>query len=222
MVLLLVEDDEDLGRALTRALQEEGFTVHWTKQGDDGLYLAREWDCDLVILDRMLPGLDGLEILRRLRRDKRVPILMLTALNRVENRVEGLEGGADDYLGKPFELTELFARVRALIRRSSEWTAAGLVHGDIRLDPVDRKVFRAGTEVVLSASEFDTVELLLSRQGRTVSKQVLEDRLYSDGAEVGSNSLEVHIHRIRAKLGKEFIKTRRGVGYLVEAPRPRA
>lgn len=215
MRILLVEDDLDLGEALAAALSEDGFDTHWIKDGEEGLYQALEWDYDLVVLDRMLPGLAGLDVLKRLRRKKKVPVLMLTALSMVENRLEGFAGGADDYLAKPFELPELFARIRALLRRSSEWTETGMTHGEVRFDSMARKIFRSGVAVAMTASELATVELLLSRKGRAVSKQLLEDRLHSDGAEVSPNSLEVHIHRIRAKLGKDFIQTRRGLGYVV-------
>jgi len=215
MRVLLVEDDEDLGRAVVCALEEEGFGVHWEKGGSEGLYRAKEWDYDLIILDRMLPGLDGIGVLKQLRIRKRMPVLMLTALNTLQNRLEGLDGGADDYLGKPFELPELFARIRALLRRSSDWNEVGLEHRDVRLDPVAQKVYKGGAEVGLTASELDTVELLMSRKGKLVAKRILEDRLHEDSAEYQSNSLEVHIFRIRSKLGKDFIQTRRGLGYMI-------
>lgn len=220
MLLLLIEDDEDLGRALVRALTEDGFEVRWILRGDEGLYRAKDWDHDLVILDRMLPGLEGLEVLKQLRARKRVPVLMLTALNSLQNRIEGFDGGADDYLGKPFELAELLARVRALLRRSSQWRENGLSHGNVRLDPGSRRAYLDGSEVALTASEFATVELMLSRRGRVISKQMIEDRLHTDGTEVGANSVEVHVHRIRAKLGRDFIQTRRGLGYIVDDPAP--
>lgn len=219
MRILLVEDDMDLGEALRDALQEAGFAVNWVKDGAEGLYEAREWDYDLVVLDRMLPGMEGLDVLKRLRMKKKVPVLMLTALTMLENRLEGFAGGADDYLGKPFELPELLARLRALLRRSSDWSETGIVQGDVRFDLEQRKVYRSGVEVALTSSELATVELLLTRRGRPISKQTLEDRLHDDGTEVTPNAVEVHIHRIRAKLGKDFIQTRRGVGYCVEPRR---
>lgn len=215
MRILLVEDDTDLGEALVDALSENGFDLHWARDGEEGLYEAQEWDYDLIVLDRMLPGMDGLEILKRLRVKKKVPVLMLTALSMLECRLEGFADGADDYLGKPFELPELLARIRALLRRSSDWVETAIVHGEVRVEPGTRKVFRSGREVALTASEFATVELLLSRRGRPISKLALEDRLHGDGAEVSPNALEVHIHRIRGKLGKDFIQTRRGVGYVL-------
>lgn len=216
MLILLIEDDIDLGSAMVRELRAEGYRVEWEKTGGDGLFRAVEWDHDLVILDRMLPGMDGTEVLRRLRaRKNEVPVLMLTALNTLPHRLQGLDGGADDYLGKPFELPELLARIRALLRRSSEWKEEGLVHGDVRCDPVKKQVFKGGAEVNLTASEFATVELLLARKGRPVSKQVLEERLHEDIGRFQPNSLEVHIHRIRTKLGHDFIQTKRGLGYLV-------
>ncbi|MDZ4288017.1 MAG: response regulator transcription factor [Prosthecobacter sp.] len=211
----MIEDALDLGSAMVRELEEEGHKVAWETNGDDGLFRALEWDHDLIILDRMLPEMDGMEVLRRLRAKKRVPVLMLTALNTLRDRLHGLDGGADDYLGKPFELPELLARIRALLRRSSEWSDECLVHGDLRLDMESKQAFKAGAEVVLTASEFATVELLLSRRGRPVSKQILEERLHEDAERFHSNSLEVHIHRIRSKLGHDFIQTKRGFGYFV-------
>lgn len=215
MLILLIEDDIDLGTAMVRELRAESYRVEWEKTGGDGLFRAIEWDHDLIILDRMLPGMDGTEVLRRLRARKNVPVLMLTALNTLQHRLQGLDGGADDYLGKPFELSELLARIRALLRRSSEWNDEGLVHGDVRFDPLKKQVFKGGAEVDLTASEFATVELLLARRGRPVSKQVLEERLHEDIGRFQSNALEVHIHRIRSKLGHDFIQTKRGHGYLV-------
>lgn len=215
MLILLIEDDLDLGAAIARELKAEGFAVEWERTGTDGLFRAIEWDHDLIILDRLLPGMDGFGVLRSLREKKHVPVLMLTALNRLVDRVKGLDLGADDYLGKPFELAELLARVRALLRRTSEWNGGALTHGDLHFDFGTKQVFRNGEEVVLRASEFATVELLLSRRGRPVSKQVLEERLHEDIEKIQSNSLEVHIHRIRSKLGHDFIQTKRGLGYLV-------
>ncbi|HCN77324.1 MAG TPA: DNA-binding response regulator [Verrucomicrobiales bacterium] len=215
MLILLIEDDLDLGAAIVRELKAEGFAVEWERTGSGGLFRAIEWDHDLVILDRLLPGMDGTEVLRSLRKKKQVPVLMLTALNRLTDRVKGLDLGADDYLGKPFELAELLARIRALLRRSSAWSDEALTHGDLEFHFGAKRVFKGGKEVVLRASEFATVELLLSRKGRPVSKQVLEERLHEDFGKFQSNSLEVHIHRIRSKLGHDFIQTKRGLGYLV-------
>ena len=215
MLILLIEDDIDLGSAMVREFKDEGYQVEWEKTGDDGLFRALEWDHDLIVLDRLLPGIEGMEVLRRLRAKKHVPVLMLTALHTLRHRLQGLDGGADDYLGKPFELPELLARIRALLRRSSEWSDECLIHGDVRFDPVKKQAFKDGVEVELTAIEFTTVELLLARKGQPVSKQVLEERLYEDIGRYQSNSLEVHIHRIRSKLGHDFIKTKRGFGYLV-------
>ncbi len=218
MRLLLVEDDEDFGQSLVRALREQGYQVDWQKSGDVGLYQATEWDYDLLILDRMLPGLDGIRFLEKFRRNHTIPVLMLTALNTLEDRTEGLDQGADDYLGKPFDLPELFARIRALIRRAYGFSGQSLRCGELRLDPQSQQVFIGEHEVRLSPAEFRTVELLLLRKGRPVQRQTLEDRLLELSPDAQSNALEVHIHRIRQKLGKDFIQTRRGVGYLIEDP----
>lgn len=215
MRLLLVEDDEDFGQSLRAALQDEGYSVDWTRTGLEGQHKASEWEYDLVILDRMLPEMDGTSILRGLRKKSSVPVLMLTALNTAEHRAQGLDLGADDYLGKPFELQELFARLRALLRRSYGIGTDGIQCGQVRLVPATRQVFLEGREVVLSAAEVRIIEILLLRQGRTVSHMALNDRLGDFAAELTPNALEVCIHRIRKKLGKDFIQTRRGLGYVI-------
>lgn len=217
MLILLIEDDEDFGSALTEALREKGYDVDWRKSGDEGLYRASEWEHDLVVLDRMLPGMDGIEVLRNLRARKTVPVLMLTALNSPADRVEGLDSGADDYLGKPFELPEFFARIRALSRRLKTPENTPPSSGELRLEPHTRQVFFGDQEVPLTPTEYRVVEMLLLRRGRLVSRQILEDRLAGGGAERGENVLDVVIHRVRQKLGRETIRTRRGLGYLIEA-----
>jgi len=213
VLVLLIEDDEDLGGSVELALSEEGYTVEWIRRGDLGLYRATEWEADLVILDRMLPSMDGFSILKSLRKTKNTPVLMLTALNTLEHRLEGLDAGADDYLGKPFELPELLSRVRALLRRSYGSSSEILEHDGLRIDLSTQRVWLMGEEIALTRSEFITLEVLLRKKGRPVSRKILEDYLYRDLDEISPNALDVHIHRIRKKLGNQLIVTRRGVGY---------
>jgi two-component system, OmpR family, response regulator len=219
MRILLVEDDTILADALSRALVQSAYAVDVVGDGlqaDGALALERY---DVVVLDIDLPGLSGLEVLRRLRaRRLRVPVLMLTAYDTVADRVKGLDLGADDYLAKPFDLPELEARVRALIRRGSDNLAPSLTHGRLRMDTVGRRVFHDDQPVELSAREFAVLELLLMREGRVVSKEHMVNHLYGWGDEVGANAIEVYVHRIRKKLeplGCE-IRTVRGMGYLME------
>ena len=218
MRILLVEDDKMLSDALSRALVQSAYAVdavHTGEQADHALVMQTY---DLVILDIGLPGLSGLEVLRRLR-DRRltVPVLMLTALDTLADRVRGLDLGADDYLAKPFDLPELEARVRALLRRG-QGSPLFLQHGRLKLDTVGRRVFHDDTPVELSARELAVLELLMMREGRVVSKEHMVNHLYGWGDEVGANAIEVYVYRIRKKLeplGCE-IRTVRGMGYLME------
>ena len=218
MRILLVEDDKMLSDALSRALVQSAYAVdavHTGEQADDALVMQAY---DLVILDIGLPGLSGLEVLRRLRERKlQVPVLMLTALDTLADRVRGLDQGADDYLAKPFDLPELEARVRALLRRGNA-SPLYLQHGRLKLDTVGRRVFHDDSPVELSARELAVLELLMLREGRVVSKEHMVNHLYGWGDEVGANAIEVYVYRIRKKLeplGCE-IRTVRGMGYLME------
>ena len=215
MRILLIEDDPDLGRGILDGLESVGYHVHWLSNGDDGLYQAQEWDWEVIILDRMLPGTNGMEVLRQLRRKKSVPVLMLTALNTLKHRVEGLDVGADDYLGKPFEFAELIARVRALARRTYGPVDEGvrLKGKQFRLD--NGRVFCDDEDLRLSSAEFKTLEYLLLRRGRIVSRRKLEDLLAADGGDILPNTLDVHMHRLRSKIGRSLIETRRGQGYII-------
>lgn len=214
MHILLVEDDVDLGETLIQILEENGFTVNWAQSGDEAVYLMDGLHYDLMILDRLLPALNGLEVLASIRRSSDVPVLMLTALNTLADRVQGLDAGADDYLGKPFELPELLARVRSLVRRGPRPIQENMVHGTLLIDPMARTVSREGKPVELSRIEFDAACYLLKNKGRVVSREELERLLY-DERELRANPVDVLVHRIRKKLGKQFIRTRRGVGYEV-------
>lgn len=220
MRILIAEDDKLLADALTRALVQSAYAVDTVSTGDDADQALSQHPYDLAILDIGLPGLSGLEVLQRLRgRRSRVPVLLLTALDTLTDRVRGLDTGADDYLTKPFELPELEARVRALLRRGAD-AGTDLVHGKLRVDTAARRVYHEGKPVEFSAREFAVLELLLMREGRVVTKEHMVNHLYGWGDEVGPNAIEVYVHRIRKKLeplGCD-IRTVRGMGYLMERP----
>jgi two-component system OmpR family response regulator len=216
MRLLVVEDEEDLRRGLEQALREEGYAVDAAGDGTDALYKAETWEYDAIVLDIMLPGLDGLEILRRLRKKKTVPVLLLTARDGFADRVRGLDLGADDYLVKPFDLGELMARVRALIRRSAGAPSPVLTLGAVSVNTAARTVTVDGKEIELTAREYALLEYLLRRRGAVVSRTELYDHLFAEEDESYSNLLDVHVCNLRKKLGKDFIETRRGHGYVVE------
>jgi DNA-binding response OmpR family regulator len=214
MRLLLVEDDSMIGEAIRAGLKRDGFAVDWVR---DAAAAGRALDTEpfeLLLLDLGLPGGDGLSLLKALRgRGSALPVLVITARDAVADRVAGLDAGADDYLVKPFDLDELAARIRALLRRKSGRTEPHLGHLGVVLDPAAHRVTQAGAEVPLSPREFALLELLLERPGAILSRAQLEERLYGWGEEVESNAVEVHIHGLRRKLGAQFILTVRGVGY---------
>lgn len=222
MRVLLIEDDEDLGEGISLGLKKHGFEVEWILNGQEGLYHASEWDWDLIILDRLLPELDGMQILRKLRQLKSTPILMLTALNTLDHRLEGFDGGADDYLGKPFELSELLARVNALARRSYGMTLREMSYGRLRFNADTRRVFHVDEEIDLTSAEYRTLEFLLMRKGRIVTRRQLEDVLAEGERDIMPNALEVHIHRLRKKVGAGVIETVRGSGYRIPDQEPEA
>lgn len=219
MRILVVEDDMVLAAALTRALNQSAYAVDVVDNGDDANRAIGPDTYDLVVLDLSLPKVDGLDVLRRLRaRRSRVPVLVLSARDTLEDRVKGLDLGADDYLTKPFDLPEFEARVRVLIRRGQHHASNDLRHGKLRFDLAGRRVFWDGEPVEFSARELAVVEMLLSRQGRVVTKEQMVDRLFGWGEDVASNTIEVSVHRVRKKLepfGIE-IRTVRGMGYLIE------
>jgi two-component system OmpR family response regulator len=219
MRILLIEDDPVLSAALVRALGQAAYAVDNSVSGEDALEALKHDVYDLVILDVGLPKLDGFEVLRVLRgRNSRVPVLILTARDVLEDRVKGLDLGADDYLTKPFDLPELEARVRALIRRGHYSASADLRHGRLRLDTAGRRLYCDDAPVELSLRELAVMEVLMLREGRVVPKEQMVDHLYGWSEEVGPNAIEVYIHRLRKKL--EFagatIRTVRGMGYLLD------
>jgi two-component system response regulator QseB len=214
--LLLVEDDAMIGEAIRAGLKREGFTVDWVHDARAAQSVLHSEPFELLLLDLGLPGRDGLALLRAEReRGLTLPVLIITARDAVSDRVQGLDAGADDYLIKPFELTELAARIRALLRRRSGRPAPGIEHLGVLLDPAAHRVSREGTEVALSPREFTLLQLLMERPGTILSRSQLEERLYGWGEEVESNAVEVHIHGLRKKLGADFILNVRGVGYRV-------
>ena len=217
MRLLVVEDEPDLRSALARALADEHFAVDTAADGDEGLFLAIEVDYDAVVLDLMLPRRNGWDVLGALRAaGRRTPVLLLTARDAVDDRVRGLNAGADDYLTKPFALEELVARLRALIRRAAAEPAPSVRIADVDIDLASRRVFRGGTEVVLTAREFGILELLVRERGAVVGRSTIAEHLYADDQEVLSNAIDVHVAALRRKLGAHLIRTRRGLGYLID------
>jgi two-component system response regulator QseB len=219
MRLLLVEDDTMIGRAMRQGLGDAGFVVDWVTDGKAASLALANGVYDLVLLDLGLPGKDGMTVLRELRRrGDPIPVLVVTARDAVADRIAGLNEGADDYVLKPFDLDELVARVRALLRRRAGSASPLLECGGLLLDPVRREVRLDGQPVGLSAKEFALLELLMQRPGAVLSREQLEDALYGWEREVGSNAVEVHLHNLRRKLGPDTIRNVRGVGYKVVQP----
>lgn len=216
MRLLLVEDDLMIGESVLDLLRAEGYAVDWVKDGEMADTALDAQTYDLVLLDLGLPRRDGLAVLRKLRsRKDRTPVLIATARDAVKQRVEGLDMGADDYIVKPYELDELLARIRALIRRAAGRAEPAYEHLGITIDPVTREVTVDGQPVVLSAREWSVLQLLLARPGVVLSRKQLEEKLYSWKDVVNSNAVEVYIHGLRKKLGTGLIQNVRGVGYMI-------
>ncbi|HVU27227.1 MAG TPA: response regulator transcription factor [Verrucomicrobiae bacterium] len=215
MRILIVEDEPDLLAGLARALREEGYAVDTAANGEDGFYKAESYDYDAIVLDVMLPKLDGWEILKCLRQIKKTPVLMLTARDQMRDRVKGLDTGADDYVVKPFDLEEIFARLRALIRRSADKTSNEIQIGDVKINTAARNVFLENKPVELTAREYALVEFLVLHRGEVVTRTQLYEHLFDENDSTLSNLLDVHVSNIRKKLGAEFIVTRRGHGYCI-------
>ncbi len=226
MKLLIIEDEPKTGEYLRQGLQEAGFAVELANHGADGLHLASEGDHDLLILDVMLPGLDGWQVLRQLRaQGRQMPVLLLSARDQVEDRVKGLELGADDYLVKPFSFAELLARVRTILRRGrSGLEATSLKVADLELDLLRRRVTRAGRRIDLTAKEFGLLELLMRRQGEVLPRSLIASQVWDMNFDSDTNVIEVAMRRLRAKVDEGFstrlIQTVRGMGYVLEAPEP--
>jgi DNA-binding response OmpR family regulator len=223
MRILLVEDDLLLGDGLRAGLRQLGFQVDWVRDGNAAERELRAEPYAAAVLDLGLPGKDGLDVLAAVRRSGvTLPVLVLTARDAVPDRIRGLDLGADDYVLKPVDLQELAARLRALVRRAHGQPQESLRVQDLALDPAARQVSRAGEQVALSVREFDLLQVLMLNAGRVMSREQLEQQLYSWGREIESNAVEVHIHHLRRKLGSAAIQTVRGVGYLLprEQPQP--
>lgn len=219
MRILLVEDDPILGDGIAAGLHQDGYTIDWVTDGLQATAALKSAEFDLLVLDLNLPGRPGLDILRELRASNAtMPVLILTAMDTVDNRVKGLDCGADDYLVKPFDLDELLARIRALLRRSHGRTQPTLVHENLILDPAAHGVSLSGKSVELSPGEFQVLQMLLEARGRVLSRQRLEDGLYGWAKDIDSNTIEVHIHHLRRKLGNTLIRNIRGVGYIIDKP----
>jgi two-component system OmpR family response regulator len=216
MRLLLIEDEPDLRNGLASSLREEGYAVDLAEDGEEGLFKANEANYDAILLDVMLPKLDGWEVLLRLRQSRKTPVLMLTSRDASKDRVRGLDSGADDYLVKPFDLLELFARIRALIRRTNHAASSLLQIGDVTIDFGKRTVTKAGEPLHLTALEYALVECIALRLGQVVSRTELYEHLFDENDNSLSNLLDVHVSHVRKKLGPAFIVTRRGHGYSIE------
>src|SRR5688572_13024519 len=216
MRVLVVEDDPMIGRAVADGLQGDGYAVDWVRDGEAAELALRHSPYDLAVLDLGLPRKDGFEVLKSLRRAHiEVPVLIITARDAVADCIAGLDQGADDYLVKPFDLDELLARARAVVRRRAGRASPEMSFGALSLDPKKREVSFRGARVELSAREFAVLEALMREPGEVVSRAKLEDSVYGWGEEVGSNSIEVHLHHLRRKLSPELIRNVRGVGYRV-------
>jgi heavy metal response regulator len=228
MRLLVIEDEPKLAAYLCKGLTEEGYVVDVAHNGVDGLHLAMEGEHDLLVLDGMLPGIDGLGLLAALRQSKQTPVLMLTARVRVEDRVKGLQGGADDYLVKPFAFSELLARIQVLLRRArpdrSPEAASVLALADLQLDLLRRRATRGGRRLDLSAKEFTLLALLLRRSGEVLSRTEIAEQVWDMNFDSSTNVIDVAIRRLRAKLDAPFdralLHTVRGMGYVLEAREP--
>jgi len=223
MRILIIEDEHKIAQALKRGLEQERYAVDLEFDGEDGLAAAEAESYDLIVLDRMLPGKDGMDICRDLRdKGNHTPILMLTAKDRISDRVQGLDAGADDYLIKPFSFEELLARIRALLRRPHEAASTTLEVGDLQLDPANFTVIRDGQHITLSGKEFALLEYLMRNAGRTLSKDMIMNHVWDFDADILPNTIEVYIGYLRNKIDKPFdgpnlIHTRRGFGYTLKA-----
>ncbi|MCG8907203.1 MULTISPECIES: response regulator transcription factor [Pseudomonas] len=217
MRLLIVEDDPALGEGICNGLRQEGYTIDWLQDGMSALHALQQETFDLVVLDLGLPRLDGIEVLRRLRAGgDAVPVLILTARDATDDRIAGLDVGADDYLVKPFDLNELKARLRALLRRSAGRAKVLIEHAGVTLDPATRQVSYQGQPVVLTPKEYRLLHELLSQPGKVFTRERLTQLLYGWDEEPESNTLEVNVYHLRKKLCNDLIRTVRGIGYLVE------
>ncbi|HWE92772.1 MAG TPA: response regulator transcription factor [Tepidisphaeraceae bacterium] len=217
MRVLVIEDEPDLLSALAQSLREAGYAVDCAEEGREGLFKANAGGYDAVVLDLMLPGMDGWTLLRELRKSQTVPVLVLTARDALPDRVRGLDAGADDYLTKPFQLAELLARLRALIRRAAGKASPRIAMGELEIDTAARVVWKDGEAVSLTPREYALVEFLAMHKGELVTRTMIYEHLFDEEDDSMSNLVDVHVSNVRKKLGKDFITTRRGEGYLIHA-----
>jgi len=215
MRVLVVEDEPDLLRTIAQVLREDGYAVDEAADGQEGLYKATSWDYDAIVLDLLMPKLTGWQVLEKLRTTHKTPVLILTARDGVHDRVRGLDGGADDYLTKPFHLVELKARLRALIRRSLGLASSQIQVGELTVDTKAKTVTRAETLLLLTPREFSLLELLALHRGQVVTRTQIYEKLFDESDDSLSNLVDVHVSNLRRKLGKDFITTRRGQGYIL-------
>jgi two-component system copper resistance phosphate regulon response regulator CusR len=226
--ILIVEDEIKTGEYLRQGFREAGFNADLVRTGVDGLHMAQEGDHDLIILDVMLPGMDGWQVLKSLRRNgQEMPVLFLTAKDHVDDRIKGLELGADDYLVKPFSFAELLARVRTILRRGRNGTEVTVLQvADLELDLLRRRIIRSGKRIDLTAKEFGLLELLMRRQGEILPRSLIASQVWGMNFDSDSNVVEVAMRRLRAKIDDAYdtklIQTVRGMGYVLEAPQERA
>jgi len=216
MRLLIVEDEQDLRMAVTMSLVEDGYAVDCAEDGEEGLYKALNWDYDLILLDIMMPKLDGWTVLQQLREKKGTPVLILTARGEIDDRVKGLDLGSDDFLVKPFDMAELSARIRALIRRAAGKASSKITCGELELDATLRQICVNDVPVDLTAAEYSLVEYMIMHYGELVTRTDLYEHLFDENDDSLSNVLDVHMCNARKKLGGDFIKTRRGQGYILQ------
>lgn len=215
MRLLVVEDEPDLLRTVAQALREDGYAVDESPDGADGLFKASSWDYDAIVLDLLMPGMSGWDVLQKLREQKSTPVLILTARDGIGDRVRGLDSGADDYLTKPFHLSELKARLRALIRRSVGQSSSEISIGELLVDTRTKTVTRSGALIPLTPREYSLLELMAMHRGKVVSRTQIYDHLFDENEDSLSNLVDVHVSNLRRKLGRDFITTRRGQGYIL-------
>ncbi|WP_269522892.1 response regulator transcription factor [Coraliomargarita parva] len=218
MKILIIEDNDRLRKSLLDYIRDDGFAADAADDGEEGLYKALNWDYDLIVLDVMLPKLDGWELIQRLRQaGQDLPVIMLTARDQLKDRVKGLNCGADDYMVKPFEMDELTARIRAALRRSGGSPNPVLNVGPIQLNTATRTVFFKGALVMLTAREYALMEILMMKQNELVTREYLYEHLFDERDETMSNMLDVYIYKLRQKFGKDHLQTRRGMGYMLVA-----
>jgi two-component system OmpR family response regulator len=216
MRILVVEDEQDLRVLVANSLRDEGYAVDAAADGEEAVHKAGMFEYDALVLDLMMPKMNGWQVLDWLRKSKSTPVLILTARDTIDDRVRGLDGGADDYLVKPFEIKELLARLRALIRRAAGQPRSVLEINDVAVDMASRTVFRNGEPVILTPREYALVELLAIHRGKLVTRSMIYDHIFDENDDTLSNLVEVHMSHLRKKLGKDFITTRRGQGYIID------